>query len=111
MQKAMLERDKTKKAEKAEKAIKPDKAILKKPACRAKPAKKDLDAAQPECPKTHGSINYKAGRIYCNTKHCNFRIIRDVKTPRTERSKVRVAKLPTQEEWQYALDQIDDYWA
>ena len=66
---------------------------------------------KPAFPTEHGTILYNNGKIYVNMKTQNFRVIRDAKTPRTERAVKWQESKPNKAEWAKALALIDEFWA
>ena len=85
-----------------------DSAIKKRPAA----AVVEYDISnKPSCPTEHGTTYYNQGKIYTNMINKKFRVIRDVKLPRTERGVSWAGANPSNAEWAKALAHIDEYWA
>ena len=83
-------------------------AIKKRPAA----AVVEYDISnKPSCPTEHGSTYYNHGKIYTCMPQKKFRVIRDVKLPRTERVVKWAVSNPMNSEWEKALVLIDEYWA
>ena len=66
---------------------------------------------KPSCQTEHGTTYYNQGKIYTNMINKKFRVIRDVKIPRTERVVSWAEANPSNAEWAKALAHIDGYWA
>ena len=81
---------------------------MKKPAAAVSPG--GMVKHTPPMPTAHGSLGYRAGRVYTIWGQRKFRAIKDVKTPSKEKILKWAGKAPTKKEWQSALTAVDDYW-
>ena len=93
-------------------------AVMKKPGS-ATPSKASsaikrpagfAGSSKPSMPTSHGSVDYKGGKIYTQWAKKKFRAIKDVMIPSKEKHLKWKSAKPTKEEWDTCVNSVDDYW-